>query len=40
MPQKILDSRHIFYMGWKPTVNLDEGLKKTYAYYLNINNKK
>lgn len=33
-PRKLLDSSKLFNMGWKPTVNIDEGLSKTYNWYL------
>ena len=33
-PRKLLDSSKLFNMGWKPTVNIDEGLSKTYSWYL------
>ena len=31
-PRKLLDSSKLFNMGWKPTVNIDEGLSKTYSW--------
>ncbi len=33
-PQKFLDSSKIFESGWKPKVELDEGIKKTYDWFL------
>lgn len=33
-PRKFLDSSRIYSTGWKPTVNLDEGLVKTYKWFL------
>ena len=32
-PQKLLDSSRIFALGWKPTVDLAEGVKRTYEWY-------
>lgn len=32
--RKILDSRKINQMGWHPTIDLEEGLKRAYAFYL------
>ena len=32
--RKLLDSSIIFSLGWKPQINLDEGLKNTYTWYL------
>lgn len=34
MPRKILDSRRINSMGWRPKTILKEGLQKTYQWYL------
>ena len=33
-PRKLLDSSKIFQYGWKPEINLDEGLESTYKWYL------
>ena len=33
-PRKLLDSSLINNLGWKSKVNLDEGLAKTYDWYL------
>ena len=33
-PQKLLDSSKILRSGWKPKVELDEGIKKTYDWFL------
>ena len=33
-PQKLLDSSRIFNMGWNPRISLNEGLEKTYAWFL------
>ena len=34
MPQKLLDSSRITKRGWYPTVSLDEGIKRTYKWFL------
>jgi GDP-L-fucose synthase len=33
-PRKLLDSSLLQSMGWKPRTTLEEGLRKTYAWYL------
>ena len=33
-PRKLLDSSLLQSMGWRPRIGLDEGLRKTYAWYL------
>lgn len=33
-PQKFLDSSKIFESGWRPKVGLDEGIKRTYDWFL------
>ncbi|WNK01346.1 GDP-L-fucose synthase [Thalassospiraceae bacterium LMO-JJ14] len=33
MPKRMLDSSHLLNLGWEPTVGLNEGLAKTYAWY-------
>jgi len=33
MPKRMLDSARLLELGWKPSVALDEGLAKTYAWY-------
>jgi len=33
-PRKLLDSTLITSLGWKPNVDLEEGLKITYDWYL------
>ena len=38
-PRKLLDSSKISSYGWKPKVQIDEGLKLTYSWYLNNLNK-
>ena len=39
-PQKVLDIQKITNLGWKPTVNLDEGIKLTVEWYLGNNQEK
>ena len=34
MPRKLLDSGRLLSMGWAPRTNLEEGLRKAYAWYL------
>jgi GDP-L-fucose synthase len=34
MPRKVLDVSKINEMGWKHTINLKDGLVKTYEWYL------
>ena len=34
MPQKLLDSSKINALGWRATIDLEEGIAKTYAWYL------
>ena len=33
-PQKVLDIQKITNLGWKPTINLDQGIKLTIEWYL------
>ena len=33
-PRKLLDSSKILSYGWKPKVKIDEGLSRTYKWYL------
>lgn len=33
-PRKLMDSQRLFAMGWRPKTSLAEGLRKTYAWYL------
>jgi len=35
MPRKLLDSSFIRSMGWVPKIDLNEGLRSTYSWYLN-----
>jgi GDP-L-fucose synthase len=32
-PQKLLDISKIKSLGWKPSINLTEGIKQTYFWY-------
>ena len=34
-PRKLLDSTKIFGFGWKPKIKLEEGIEKTYKWFLN-----
>ena len=36
-PRKLIDSQKINKLGWEPTINLDEGLKITYSWFLENN---
>lgn len=33
-PRKLMDSSLLHSMGWRPRIGLEEGLRKTYAWYL------
>ncbi len=33
-PRKLLDSGRLFGLGWRPKTSLEDGLRKTYAWYL------
>ena len=33
-PRKLLDSTKLFSMGWKPSIELEEGLRETYQDYI------
>jgi len=33
-PRKLLDSSKIFAKGWSPLVSLDEGIEKSYSWFL------
>ena len=39
-PQKVLDIQKITNLGWKPTINIDEGIKLTVEWYLENNREK
>ena len=39
-PRKLLDSSRISKLGWKPRINLEDGIASTYAWYLNHHAKK
>jgi len=34
MPKRMLDSSRLLALGWQPTTSLEDGLKKTYDWYL------
>jgi GDP-L-fucose synthase len=36
-PRKVLDSRKINNLGWKPSISLDQGIKLTVQWYLDNN---
>jgi GDP-L-fucose synthase len=33
-PKKLMDSSKLFALGWKPTISLEEGVKRAYQWYL------
>jgi len=35
VPKKLLDVSRMSSLGWKPVINLDDGIKKSYQWYLN-----
>jgi len=37
-PRKLLDVSRLHQMGWKHGISLEEGIKKTYSWYLNSKN--
>lgn len=36
-PRKLLDSKKIFKMGWKPKIKLKQGIEQSYMHFLNDN---
>ena len=34
MPRKLMDSRRLLELGWKPETSLEDGLQKFYAWCL------
>ena len=36
-PRKLIDSQKINNLGWEPSIDLDEGLKITYSWFLENN---
>jgi GDP-L-fucose synthase len=34
-PRKLLDVSRLFKLGWRPKVSLEEGIKRSYEYYVN-----
>jgi GDP-L-fucose synthase len=38
MSKKLLDTSKMKKLGWEPSVNLEEGIKQAYSWYLaNVN---
>ena len=33
-PRKLLDSKKIFQYGWKPEIELENGIKEAYEWFL------
>jgi GDP-L-fucose synthase len=33
-PAKLMDSSRLFQLGWKPQVNLSDGLQQVYQWFL------
>ena len=40
VPRKLLDSSRINKLGWQPKVKFEDGLKKTYEWFVSNNNQK
>ena len=38
-PKKLLDSSYIADLGWKAKISLEEGIKRTYSWYLETQDK-
>jgi len=38
-PRKLLDSSRFLRLGWKPSIDIEEGIKKTYNWYIKNNQK-
>jgi len=36
-PRKLLDSSRLFALGWRPTIELREGLERSYREFLSLN---
>jgi len=34
-PRKLLDVSRLFKLGWRPKVSLEEGIKRSYEFYVN-----
>jgi GDP-L-fucose synthase len=33
-PRKLMDTQRLSALGWKPSIDLREGIQRTYAWYL------
>ena len=40
MPRKLLDSSRLKVMGWQAKVNILEGVRRTYQFFLSVINQK